>query len=217
MWVTEYDSMRLISDLVNAPRPPGWPLPNWLKTSTGLSAVRRAAYRALRIAMAASYKVADGGKGLFSVYLDMLRVDFAKNRLTEKLAEHILRRHLDQAEIWNCSGLGSETCLTHDPRWLDYVLDMVRGWDQTVNPFYSKPDSKMAMARVVSITKDMVGIPPRGRTPTASAGPVLLLGVAALGVTAVLRPTWATASVAAVRSAGMSLISRARTLVRGTG
>ena len=67
------------------------------------------------------------------IYLDLLRQDFEAGRFTPKAAEWLISTnshpiHPDVAEP------GEETCLDHDARPLQAVLDLVDGWRQTVRP-----------------------------------------------------------------------------------
>lgn len=122
------------SDLTDARRTAGWAF----DSRVGIPPARRDVYRRIREGIEVQWKRGDGGKSLWPIYLEMLSQDLESGRLPDELARLLLRR--DDGPYFpigeDVAERGERTCFDNDPRALYQVLDLARGYAQTLRPHY---------------------------------------------------------------------------------
>ncbi len=152
--MTEVDSLELGADkatltkngnLLKSLGGPSASASAWmLAPNIGIPASWQLIFRKLRLAMAASYgptmraanKVSDGGAALFPIYVDLLRLCWARGHMTPRYAKTIQQLfwdviHPDVRE-------SGETCFTHETRGYTQARGLVVGWEQTIDPYYAQ-------------------------------------------------------------------------------
>lgn len=125
-------------------------------TKLGIPAKVRTLFVALRTALEKTYKRGDGGAALWPLYIDLLRIQFDTGHMTDKMAEYLVIQNTET--IWPKRGADETTCYYHEKRGLQSALDLLRGWRQSVKPFYGqfKVDTAASEAAVLKAAQAAV-------------------------------------------------------------
>lgn len=135
--------------------------------ATGFPQATCGLYRSMRESIAALYRKGDGGASIFILYLDLLRIHRQRKVWTPALMRILIAARESMPMHVDVRDDGEYTCLDNDPRPYQAVIDLIDGWDQTVNNPYASTTAEAAFPLNL---KRGVGLLARRDAPRAALG-----------------------------------------------